>query len=809
MALFPLKFWKRRPSRPGAKRPGTSPGAPARRRASGAEVDREQLRRMRLVGGALMFGFMSVLAMTGYLQGCERDVLLEQAERNYLRTLRLDTQRGEIFDRNFEALATSVEVDTVYANPRTIDPGTKEQVAQMISEVLSLPVEAVMRALEAKAHFRYIKRQITAEEAQAVQLLIKQHKIAGIYLQKEAKRFYPKKELAGQFLGVVGFDSMGVDGLESAYDSVLKGTMVSAPYQRDTKGRYRMLDALPPVEGAAGKSLKLTIDEKIQAVAEAELERAVVSFLARSGMAVVMDVQTGDILAAAHYPRFNPNRYLEIVGADRRAYERQNRIVTALRRDIREDVEVDPDLFEAVRMQTMVPRQTNRIAAYVFEPGSIFKVITLAAALEEGVVGLSDMIDTEKGRLKVGKKFVYDTHRFEQKLSVTELVKYSSNVGFIKLGGMLGRDRFYDYVQNFGFGTPTGIDIGGDFKGQVPAREKWGSVVLSNIAFGQGIAVTALQMTAALAAIGNGGVLMKPRIVQALLDSDRKVIEEYPPQAVRRVVSPGTARAVVKSLESVVEWEGTGHQAWMYDYDVAGKTGTAQKVDPIVGGYSTEHWTASFIGLAPAKAPRLAVAVIIDEPKGLYYGGLVAAPAFKAITEWTLHYLGEAPSYGPRERIAREEIRRRRGDVDPAAEGVFYEAPLAGKSPAAKVDEPKEVVVPDFTDLAVFDAVRRAHANHLVVDIDGAGTGSAQSVPAGTRVPSWTRVTVYFRPGDTATPSREAWEPPSGPTDPTIDEPAGEPEPGAEVPPPIPPLEEELPAPEAPPGEPYPEEFEP
>ena len=398
-------------------------------------------------------------------------------------------------------------------------------------------------------------------------------------------------------------------------------------------------------------------------------------------------------------------------------------------------------------MHTTIPRHRNRITAYTFEPGSIFKIITLASALEEGLIKLSDPFDTEGGRIKVDKKWVSDTHQFDRPLSVTELVKYSSNVGFIKIGNMVGPDLLYKYVEDFGFGSPTGVGVGGDFKGNVPERKMWGKVVLSNIAFGQGIAVTALQMTAALAALGNDGVLMKPRLVTAMLDADRHVIETYPPEVARRVVSAATAKTVVKALESVVEVDGTGHEAWLYDYDVAGKTGTAQKVDPLVGGYSAEHWTSSFIGLVPAKNPRLAISVIIDEPQGLYYGGLVAAPAFHHIAEFSLRYLGVPPSYGPRERVAREEVRRKHGQPDFAAEGAFYDVP-AGKNPAIDAAQPDEVVVPNFTDLGIRAAVEKAHSSYLAVDVDGSGVANAQSVAPGTTVAAWTRVTIYFRPGD-------------------------------------------------------------
>ncbi len=736
-----------------------------RRRPTGAEVDRQQLRRMKVMGGLLIGGFATVMVALLNFQGCNHALYRDQAEANYLRTLRMSTQRGDILDRKGEALATSVDVDTVYVNPKKLaeelelQGKTLEETARQVAHVLSMTPDAVERAFRAEARFRYVKRQVTTDEAERVKRL----EIPGLYIQQEAKRFYPKKELAGQVLGVVGFDSIGVEGIESAYESALRGGSVSTRYHRDSFGHYEMTEGLPDVAAEAGHTLKLTIDEKIQAVAETELERAVVSFLARSGMAVVMEVQTGDILAAAHYPRFNPNRYLEIVPSDTQTFQLQSEVISDLRKKKRKGEPVDEEAFQALRMHTMVPRHRNRVMSNTFEPGSTFKVFTLAAAIEQGVVGLSDRFDVSEGRIKVDKKWVRDTHRIDKPdATVTELVKHSSNVGFIKIGQILGAELFHDAILRFGFGRPTGVGVGGDAGGRVPALKEFGLVVSANVAFGQGISVTPLQLTSALAALGNGGLLMKPRLVLEERAGDGTVIERFEPEAVRRVVSAATARSVIKALESVVDSDGTGHDAWLYDHDVAGKTGTAQKVDPIVGGYSEEHWTSSFIGLVPSKSPRLAIAIIVDEPKGLHYGGRVAAPAFRTIAEFALRYLEVPPTYGPRERVAREEVRRRHGQpeptgLDPAAEGAIFdddeEAAVAGEA------LPKSVTVPDFTDLGVANAVRAAHKRLLAVQVDGSGTVSAQSVAAGTKVPPWTTVTLYFRPGDDAQTPDEGDEP--------------------------------------------------
>ncbi len=708
------------------KRKGTKPRAPR----GPLDVEAQQLRRMRQVSMLLSVWLLAVGANCIYLQGCESEAYLKEAERNYLRKMRMSTQRGDIYDRNGEALAASVDADTVYANPRTIENPVK--VAEALGEVLDIKPEKLMRILTADAHFRYVKRQISDLESQRVRQL----DFEGIEIQMEPKRYYPKKELAGQLLGFVGFDSAGQEGLEATYDDLLRGNRLEARYHRDARGHYAMVDALPDVHEHSGRSLQLTLDEKIQEVAERELERAFVASEARSGIAVVMDVRTGDILALAQVPRVNPNQYREQIAQDE-----------VKRKQARE------------RPGTPMPiaRQRNRAIADQFEPGSTFKIFTLAAALEEGLIGLHDTLDLEGGRLKVGRKWISDTHRFKEPQSIRDVLKHSSNVGFIKIGRMLGRQRLHEYLVDFGFGVPTGVNLLGDIPGLLRAPKTWADITLANISFGQGVAVTALQLVSATAAIGNRGVLMQPRIVKAELDASGDVVRAFPPQRRGRVVSGATARQVIDAMQGVVEFDGTGSAGWIYDYEVAGKTGTAQKPDTIAGGYAEDGWIASFVGLAPARRPRLAVLVAIDEPRGQYYGGVVAAPAHKAITEWTLNYLGEAPSYGSRERVRRRPLVNHFGKPHIAAEGAYYDWP-ADKQPGVDLEAPREVKVPDFAGLPVRHAVRRAHETFLTVEIDGTGTVTGQSLTAGVDVAPWTKVTLYLERPDTgpvAAPRKE------------------------------------------------------
>jgi cell division protein FtsI (penicillin-binding protein 3) len=312
---------------------------------------------------------------------------------------------------------------------------------------------------------------------------------------------------------------------------------------------------------------------------------------------------------------------------------------------------------------------------------------------------------------------------------------------------MLGRERLHSYLREFGFGSRTRVGVVGDASGTLHPYKSWAKITTANIAFGQGIATTALQLVAALAAVGNGGLLMRPRIVKAERDSQGRLLREWKPELVRRVLSVSTAQQVLYAMSRVVEHDGTGSKAWLYDYDVAGKTGTAQKPDNIAGGYAEDRWIASFFGLAPAKKPRIAILVMVDEPQGQYYGGVVAAPVFAKVASWTLQYLGVPPTYGKRERLRRKKKYKRRGSrrSNPPleAEGAYYDYP-SGRLPAVNPLEPLSVNVPDFLGLTVREAAVRAQQHNLLIDIDGSGVAAGQAVPQGTPLDPWSRITVYF-----------------------------------------------------------------
>jgi cell division protein FtsI/penicillin-binding protein 2 len=427
---------------------------------------------------------------------------------------------------------------------------------------------------------------------------LKQAGLSGIGFLPEQKRFYPKRELAANVLGFVGIDNQGLAGIEHAHQSRLKGATVRQVTERDARGRN-----IQPFEGMNDSSrqsydLVLTLDEVIQFTAEHYLKKQVERFKADSGMAVVMDPHTGEIYAMANVPQFNPNHY--------GAFSRQV--------------------------------WKNNIVASSYEPGSIFKPIIAAAALDKGLARPQDIYFCENGKLKIGKASIGEAsnHKFGW-MSMRDIIAKSSNIGAIKIAQQVGRKSFYEYIRNFGFGEKSGLSLPGESAGQLKDQKDWTELSLASISFGHEIAVTPIQMVSALAAIANGGNLMEPHITKALI-KDGKVVEQFKPKKIRRVISEKASLQMVEILKSVVK-NGTGKTAALEGFDVAGKTGTAQKYDASTQSYSSTEFMSSFIGFAPADSPRLVILVMIDNPKGLNWGGVVAAPVFQQIAKKALRYL--------------------------------------------------------------------------------------------------------------------------------------------------------------------------
>ncbi len=593
--------------------------------------------RLHLVGLAFLLVFAAVMYKAYTLQVVQRESLMSKARAEVERHLSLGAVRGEIFDATGERLAASLAVASLYADASmmktrqekneageivTIDE--KEEVAGKLHELLGLDQDELKKKLETNRKFIWLKRQLEMDQASAVEAL----RLPGLRLSKEYRRSYPNGSLAAHFLGFVGVDGQGLEGLESSLDDRLQAGQDKVKVKRDNLGRIMVDNVDVDLEQTRGGSVVLTIDRRIQYIAEKALARAVITHKAKSGMALVMRPKTGAIVASAVWPTFDPNDYQRVPSDFRR-----NRILT------------DP-----------------------FEPGSTMKVFVVAAALEEGVVNPNTVIHCENGAFRVANHTVKDTHNYGD-LTVSEIIKYSSNIGSLKVGGILGNDLLYNYLTRFSFGERTGLAyLRGEAAGLVRPSKQWRQLEAANIAFGQGVSVTALQMVMGMSSLANQGVLMKPYIVDRVLDENGRIVEQYEPQILRQVVSPFTAAQVSAMLRMAVMKGGTATRADVEGYPVAGKTGTAQKVSRGAKSYSAGKYVASFLGFAPYHDPQLCVMVVLDEPQNGYYGGTVAAPAFKEIMENALPLLDIPPTEGRGEPVW-PSLQRNNGGAPGMVEG--------------------------------------------------------------------------------------------------------------------------------------------
>ncbi len=557
--------------------------------------------RIRLVGLCFLAVFALVMVRAFQLQVLARDEWRKRAERQHQRIIPLTPQRGTIYDRNGEELAVSLEVDSIFVDPSQVTDAP--HAARALAVALGQPYRALKAKLDSKKSFQWLKRQVSERESQSVREL----HLDGVNFTKEHRRYYPNSEIGAQVIGFTGLDPEGLEGVELSFDSVLLGQGGYLVMERDALGRG-LGPGAPVVEGGRGSSLYLTLDKNLQYIAEKELADGVRQAKARAGTVMILDPQTGQVLAMASEPDFNPNAFYKYRPGQWR----------------------------------------NRAICDTYEPGSTFKPFVLAAALNEKVITPEQRIFAENGSYRVGGRTIHDHHPYGT-LTVTEILKYSSNIGMAKIGKMLERERVYRYLTAFGFGAPTGIRLPGEVAGTVRKPSQMFEVDLATESFGQGVSVTPVQLATATAAIANGGYLMAPYVVERVVDSFGQVIEYRQPTVVRQVVSEEVARKVRQIMFDTTEEGGTGTLAAVPGYRIAGKTGTAQKVDPVTGGYSMDKMVASFVGMAPAEGARLVVLVVIDEPEKHVYGGLAAAPVFARIVSQALHYLKVPPTEPVRE----------------------------------------------------------------------------------------------------------------------------------------------------------------
>ncbi|PYQ63294.1 MAG: penicillin-binding protein [Acidobacteria bacterium] len=551
-------------------------------------------RRLSVVAG---FGIVWVLLIAGRLydlQVLRYEHYAGKAERQQQRVVTLDPPRGTIYDAQGRELAVSIQVDSVYAVPPEIaDPAATA--AALARAVPDLDRGKLARQLAGDREFIWVARKLDPPVAGKVRAL----KLKGLYFVPESKRYYPMKELAAQVLGYVGTDNHGLAGLEQVYDQEITGKPGKRTVLRDARQGTVAAPGLSFSEPEPGHDLYLTLDATVQHIVERELARAIEERHARRGSAIFLDPATGGVLAMASYPSFDPNDFAGY----------------------------SPESWR------------NRAVTDVYEPGSTFKLVTAAAALEAGVVREDERIDCGMGVITLYKDIRVHDHKPFGMLTFAEVIAHSSNVGVIRMAQRIRDDRFYATLRGFGFGRQTGIDLPGESGGILHNVEKWGLLEKDYIAFGQGVSVTPLQLVSATAAVANGGVLLKPHVVAAVSRGEVRLPKYPAPPVVGRPISPATARDLTRYLEGVVTG-GTGKPAAIPGYQVAGKTGTAQI--PVRGGY--HGYLPSFVGFAPADRPALVGLVAIAEPQGNeYYGAQVAAPAFGSIVRQVLLYRGVHP----------------------------------------------------------------------------------------------------------------------------------------------------------------------
>jgi cell division protein FtsI (penicillin-binding protein 3) len=558
------------------------------------EVESNRSRtRLFWVSGLCCFLFVVIIGRAVQLQLWQGPKLSKIAKAEMEKMIPRSHKRGVIYDRNRFELALTIEMESVFAQPREIK--SIEQVSNRLGPLLALDKKRLSGLLRKPKPFVYLKRRATPEECERVRAQDEE----GIAFTKEGQRFYPYKDLACHLIGFVGMDADGLEGLEKNYDSYLKSPYLFEPTVRDALGRALYLNGMESIQENEGLSLVLTLDKNIQYLTEKELKKGVIKSQARGGVAIVLNPKSGELLALANYPSYNLNAYRQAPPAFRR----------------------------------------NQALTDTFEPGSTFKTFLLAAALEEKKFTPDDMIFCENGSYRVGSHVVHDAHPHGW-LSFQDVLKVSSNIGATKIGKKVGPKTFYTFIKNFGFGKETNIDLPGEVGGVVWSYHRWGEIEASNICFGQGVSVTAIQLACALGAIANDGRLMKPYVVRQILDQKGNPVKEFSPQAVRQVLSPETARVMRRLLLRVTESGGTAPQAAIEGIQVGGKTGTAQKVSQETKHYAPGKYVSTFMGFLPVENPSLVILVMLDEPKGSHYGGVVCAPVFKGIAEQTLSIMG-------------------------------------------------------------------------------------------------------------------------------------------------------------------------
>jgi cell division protein FtsI/penicillin-binding protein 2 len=664
--------------------------------------------RLLIVGCLIAIWTGAALGRLAYLQLFRYTEYYSRAQHQQQLIVEVGARRAEIFDRNLNALAMSVPMDSCFAVPSEIaDP---DMVARLIGKVLDVSPDEIATRLAGSHSFVWIARKLPPEKAERIAAM----NLRGIYFQREGGRFYPKRELGAHVLGYVDIDEKGLGGVEYSLDDNIRSKPGKMLILTDAHRRwYDSTDKAPDT----GTSVVLTLDEKIQYIAEKELAQAIHDTQAKSGTVIVENPTTGELLAVANWPTFNPN-----AAKDSNPESRMDRASSAL-----------------------------------YEPGSVFKIVTLSAAIDQGITNADEIIDCQMGSIYIAGHRIRD-HKPYGLLTVSQVLSNSSDVGAIKVGLRLGAPKFYDYIRSFGFGQPTGVDLPGESRGMLRRLENWTPVSVGSISMGQEIGVTPLQMITAMSAMANGGLIVRPHVVRALRRGTQ--MAESPQPLPHRVIRETTAATMRRMLEGVV-LNGTGKLARLDGYTSAGKTGTAQKFDSSTGHYSPHQLIASFVGFAPINTPAVTILVQLDSPVGRHEGGQVAAPTFKRVAQQVLAYLDVPRDIAVPVSILQVNSRRRDDqdladvtDFNPVQVdtrgAVVDDVPVVSEqargsaAPTVELAEGEGIPVPQLQGRTVREVTEQCMKLGLSPVLVGTGIAAEQSPEPGAVTRRGSRITVRF-----------------------------------------------------------------
>lgn len=641
-------------------------------------------RILKFISVLIVIVFILVLRI-GWIQFVDGKRMTSKTETQLRESKTLHSPRGTIYDRRGEELAVSGMTKSLYANPSEIKDA--DQAAGALASLLGMKPEDIKEKLVAGGQFIWIKRMIEPAVAKQLQAVIKENDIKGLAFLEESKRYYPNDTLAAQVLGFVGTDDIGLDGLEMTLDKKIKGTMFEQSVDTDSHGIPIFKSIFTFVPTKQEKSVYLTLDSEIQFIVEKRLDQAMRETGAQGATVIVMNPHTGEILAMANRPTYNPNEFYK--------YGENS--------------------------------WKNRAVSYNYEPGSTFKTVVAAAAIQEGKA-YPEEIFVDKGYVEVSGRRIQNWNDDSYgRVSFLDILKYSINTGFVQVGMRLGADKLTEYAKSFGFGRITGIDLPGEEAGLLFDPKDMRDSDTATMSIGQSIAVTPLQLITAVGAIANDGVLLKPHIIKEIRNADGSLDSEISIQSVKQVVSPETARTLTGMMEKEVS-EGGGNKAAVKGYHFAGKTGTAEKLNNDGSGYAAGHYVASFVGFGPVEDPQVVILVVLDDPDGTYYGGQIAAPVASDILGQIMRYLSIRPY----------DINALLAPNPPSQVNV------AKAKPPMQTPPPGKVVVPDVSNMSIREAGESLNKVGLAMLPVGTGVAVRQSIIGNTIVEPGTEITVHF-----------------------------------------------------------------